>query len=59
MILWQWLYGMVVYIYIYIYAMYKWQEDSMSNSNGGFSVYATHALQPHRTSILPKNITQL
>jgi hypothetical protein len=45
--------------YINIYTMYKCQEDSMGNSNGGFSVYATCALQPYRKSILPKNITQL
>jgi len=34
--------------------MYKCQEDSMGNSKGDFSVYATCALQPYRTSILPK-----
>jgi len=41
----------------YKYTLYKCQEDSMSNSTGGFSVYATCALQPHRTNTLPKNIS--
>jgi hypothetical protein len=57
MISWQRLYRIVPYINIY--TMYKCQEDSMGNSKGDFSVYATCALQPYRTSILPKNITQL
>jgi hypothetical protein len=47
------------HIYLHTYTVYRCQEHSMNNSNDGFSVCATCALQPHRTSVLPKNITQL
>jgi hypothetical protein len=51
-----------IYMYIYTHTYIHFaqcQEDSMNNSNGGFSVNATCALQPHRKRVLPTNITQL